>query len=175
MWCSAADTHRKLLDWVVSGARFRTTGVFECDIVHRRSVAVLCMLYKIRCIPDASSLWSSTCAVYASAGFTRCSGHTSVYYSCASSLQNLTVPHYLYSPLSVTVEQSCWTCIQCLTGRFQKQSQWFFIGLSYLIPFCLLLFFPFSTFCLYVGIVGRGVCGLIGCKSLSHSCTADLF
>ena len=26
-----------------------TGGVFECDISHRRSVAVLCMLYKIRC------------------------------------------------------------------------------------------------------------------------------
>ena len=26
-------------------------GVFECDISHRRSVAVLCMLYKIRCNP----------------------------------------------------------------------------------------------------------------------------
>ena len=25
--------------------------VFECDIVHRQSVAVLCMLYKIRCNP----------------------------------------------------------------------------------------------------------------------------
>ena len=33
----------------VSGARFLTRGVFECDIAHRRSVAVLCMLYKIRC------------------------------------------------------------------------------------------------------------------------------
>ena len=26
-------------------------GVFECDISHRRSVAVLCMRYKIRCYP----------------------------------------------------------------------------------------------------------------------------
>ena len=26
-------------------------GVFECDIAHRRSVAILCMLYKIRCNP----------------------------------------------------------------------------------------------------------------------------
>ena len=26
-------------------------GVFECDIAHRRSVAVLCMLYNIRCNP----------------------------------------------------------------------------------------------------------------------------
>ena len=49
VWCSAADTHLKLLDRAVSGARFLTGGVFECDIVHRRSVAVLCMLYKIRC------------------------------------------------------------------------------------------------------------------------------
>ena len=51
MWCSAADTHLKLLDHAVSGARFLTVGMFECDIAHRRSVAVLCMLYKIRCNP----------------------------------------------------------------------------------------------------------------------------
>ena len=49
--CSAADTHLKLLDWAVSLARFLTGGVFECDISHRRSVAVLCMLYEIRCNP----------------------------------------------------------------------------------------------------------------------------
>ena len=47
VWCSAADTHLKLLDRAVSGARFLTRGVFECEIAHRRSVAVLCMLYKI--------------------------------------------------------------------------------------------------------------------------------
>ena len=51
VWCSAADTHLKLLDRAVSGARFLTGGVFECNISHRRSVAVLCMLYKIRCNP----------------------------------------------------------------------------------------------------------------------------
>ena len=51
VWCSAADTHLKLLDRVVSGARFLTGGVFECDISHHRSVAILCMLYKIRCNP----------------------------------------------------------------------------------------------------------------------------
>ena len=51
VWCSAADTHLKLLDRAVSGAWFLTVGVFECDIAHRRSVAVLCMLYKIRCNP----------------------------------------------------------------------------------------------------------------------------
>ena len=51
VWCSAADTHLKLLDRAVSGARFLTGGVFECGIAHRRSVSVLCMLYKIRCNP----------------------------------------------------------------------------------------------------------------------------
>ena len=41
VWCSAADTHLKLLDREVSGARFLTGGVFECDIAHPRSMAVL--------------------------------------------------------------------------------------------------------------------------------------
>ena len=49
VWCSAADTHLRLLYRVVSGASFLTVGVFECDLAHRRSLAVLCMLNKIRC------------------------------------------------------------------------------------------------------------------------------
>ena len=40
-----------LLDRVVSGASFLTGGVFECDLAYRRSVVVLCMLYKIMCNP----------------------------------------------------------------------------------------------------------------------------
>ena len=51
VWCSAADTHLTLLDRVVSGANFFAGGVFECDLAHRRSVAVLCMLSKITCHP----------------------------------------------------------------------------------------------------------------------------
>ena len=42
-------TLHALLDSEVSGTRFLTGGVLECDIAHRRSVAVQCMLYKIRC------------------------------------------------------------------------------------------------------------------------------
>ena len=49
VWCLAADTHLRLLDRVVSGASFLTEGVFACDLAHRRSISVLCMLYKIRC------------------------------------------------------------------------------------------------------------------------------
>ena len=39
VWCLAADTHFKLLDRVVSDARFLTMDVFE--FAHRRSVAGL--------------------------------------------------------------------------------------------------------------------------------------
>ena len=38
VWFSAADTHLKLLNHVVSGASFLTGGVFESDFAHRRSV-----------------------------------------------------------------------------------------------------------------------------------------
>ena len=51
VWCSPADTHVKLLDRCSQWCPFLTGGVFECDIAHRRSVAVMCMLYKIRCNP----------------------------------------------------------------------------------------------------------------------------
>ena len=40
-----------VLECQFSGSQFLTGGVFECDIAHRRSVAVLCMHYKIRCNP----------------------------------------------------------------------------------------------------------------------------
>ena len=80
VWCSAADTHLKLLDRAVNGARFLTGGVFDSDISHRRSVAVLCMLYKIGCNPvhpvnGALPAWT----VCASAGYTLCSGYTSLH------------------------------------------------------------------------------------------------
>ena len=42
-------THLKLVERALSGAQFLTGRVFECDIAHHRSVAVLCMLYKNRC------------------------------------------------------------------------------------------------------------------------------
>ena len=51
VWCSGADTHLKLLDRVVSGACFIAGGVLNCDLSNRRYVAILCMLYEIRCNP----------------------------------------------------------------------------------------------------------------------------
>ena len=51
VWCSAVDSHLKLLDRVVRGAAFLAGGVLECNLAHRRSVAVLCMLFKIKSNP----------------------------------------------------------------------------------------------------------------------------
>ena len=49
---------------------------------------------------------------------TLCFGCSSVYV-CASSLQNITVPQDYYSPLSFSVEPSCWPCIRwCGTEGF---------------------------------------------------------
>ena len=103
VWCTAADTHLKLLDRPVSGAEFLIGGVFECDIAHRRSVSVLCMLYKISCNP---MLPLNGALPDASAGYTRCSGRTSVHL-CTVSLQNLTVQQDFYSPLGVPLERCC--------------------------------------------------------------------
>ena len=49
--CARLPIHLQLLDRVVSGARFLTGVVFQYDIAHHLSVAVLCMLYEISCNP----------------------------------------------------------------------------------------------------------------------------
>ena len=44
-------THLKLLDRALRSAGFLAGGVLECNLVHRRSVAELCMLFKIMSNP----------------------------------------------------------------------------------------------------------------------------
>ena len=51
VWCSAADSHLKLLDRVVRSDDCLAGGVLECNLAHRRSVAELCMLFKIKSNP----------------------------------------------------------------------------------------------------------------------------
>ena len=48
MWCSAADTHPKPLDRVVRSAGVLAGGVLDRNLAHRRSVAELRMLLKIK-------------------------------------------------------------------------------------------------------------------------------
>ena len=51
VWCSAADSHLKLLDRVVRVDSFSAGGVLECNLANRRSVAEFCMVFKIRSNP----------------------------------------------------------------------------------------------------------------------------
>ena len=135
-WCSAANTHLKRLDRVVSGASFLTGRVFECDLVHRRSVAVLCMLYKIRCNP-MHPLCGALPEPYVPVCYTWCCDRTSVHL-CASSLQKIAVPHNFYFLVSISVERSCSFLLALL-----------------LAPFLSPTVFPFSSI-QWVGIVGLG-------------------
>ena len=157
-WCSAADKHLKLLDHAVSGERCITGRVFECDIAHRRSVSVLCMLYKTRGIPMHPRLLCSTWTVCASSGYTLWPGRTSVYLFAAL-LQNLTVPEDFCSPLG-----------------FQEPGQCYFIGLSCSIPTIVFHYFSRSLLSVYMlvlsdtGLRTHRVHG-----TLSQPRTADLY
>ena len=176
MWCSAADTHLKLLDSAVSGARFLTGGVFEYDIVHRRSVAVLCMLYKIRCNPVHplnSALPGPHVPVRVTRGALVAHRYTYAPPSCRTLQYSRT-----FIPLSV----SFWNDLDnprirwCGTGGFQEQGQCFFIGLSWYIPTIVFYYFSLSLISVY-----RVVLWSWGLRTdrvyiiLSQPCTAVLF
>ena len=99
VWCSATDTHLKLLDRAVSGARFLTGGVFECDIAHRRSVAVLCMLTRFgvtRCELLMVLYVHHMC---------QCVLHAVLWLHIGTLMHRLAVQQDFYYPLSVPLER----------------------------------------------------------------------
>ena len=121
--------HLKLLFRAVSDARFLTGGVFECDIAHRRHVAVLCMVYKIRCNP------MHPLKMHYLGRMCQCGLHT-VHWSYIGILMRhlaaeLAVSHDFFSPLSVPLERSCCPLIRwCGTGGFLEQGHCILIGLT---------------------------------------------
>ena len=144
MWCSAADTHLKLLDRVVSGASFLTGGVFECDLAHRGSVAVLCMLYKTRCNPF-HPVYGALPVPYVPVRVTRGAVIAHQYtYATRSVAGLLFACQYLSGTILVTPYSMVF---DWLVSRAE-------------LPFPRSLFvsscFPFSSFILFVGIVGLG-------------------
>ena len=155
MWCSAADTYLKLLDRAVSGARFLTEGVFEYDVAHRRYVAALCMLYKIRCNP-VHPLNDALPGPYVPVRVTRGA---------------LVAHRYMYAPPRYRTSQYCKTFFPLSVSHWNDLDDPIFDGVepagfksrailfywpSLLYPYSsLLLLFHFS-FCQLVGIVGLG-------------------
>ena len=172
IWCSAADTYLRLLHRVVSGASFLTGGVFECDLAHRRSVAVLCMLYKIRC-NLMHPLYGALPVLYVPVRVTRVD-QTSVHL-CVSSLQNLAVSQDFIFPCQYLCETIFMTpCLMCGTSGFQEQGQCLFIGLTA----CLLLVsccFPFSSSFYGLVLWGWGLWTDRVLIALSQQCIANIF
>ena len=132
----------------LSGARFLTGGVFECDIAHRRLIAVLCLLYKIRCNPmhplnDALPgpyvpVWLHAVPLL----------HIGILMRCLAaeprSTAGLLFPTQCPSgTILLTAYSMVWDC------RVSRARPMFFYWPKLLYPYYgLLLFFPFSSSCL---------------------------
>ena len=108
--------------------------MFECDLAHRRYVAVLCMPYKIRCYSMPPLHGALPVRVVRGAVITHRRSYAPP--SCRTSQYRR-----IFIPLSVSLELSYRPCIRwCGTGGFQEQGQCFFKGLRCPLPLRLLLF-----------------------------------
>ena len=145
-------------------------GVYECDSAHRRSVAVLCVLLKIRCNP-MHQLVDAQPGPYVPVrvAFGAVVGHRYTYTPrrCRTSQYHRTFVH-----LSVSLRNDHAVSVfdgVGLTG-FKSRTNAFFYCLKLLYPnYCLLIYFPFLFFLSIGWYCGDGVFGLIGCISLSLS------
>ena len=167
--CLAADTHHKLMNRVVSGASLLTGGLFECDLAHLRSVAVLYVHTKSRApsLLYMSRMW-------------RCVLHV-VLWSHISTLMRLLAaePHstagllfpfqYLCGTILVTPNSMVWGWQVSRAGP-----------MTFYFPWCSLLFcllqFSLSLLSFY-GLVlwGWGLRTDRVLITLSQPCTANIF
>ena len=174
LWCPTADMHLKLLNRAVSGAPFLTGGVFECDIAHRRSVPVLCMLYEIRCNP-VHHLNGALPRPYVPVRVTRDALVTHLYSYALPRCRTSQYRRTFYSTLSVPLDRSCKPCILwCVNIRFQEQGQCFLIGLSCSLTTIVLYYF-YLSFLFFMINCGAGVFGLIGCNAPTLSLALPTF
>ena len=172
MWCSAADIHLKLLDRIVSGASFLTGGVFECDLAHRRSVAVLCMLYKMRCNP-MHPLYGALPVPYVPVRVTR-GAVIAHQYTYAPPRYRTSQYRRTFILLSVSLWNDLSEPVFNGVGSTQEQVHCLFIGLCTrsLFVYCCFQFLFFRSMCWYCG---AGVFGLNVLIALSQSCITNLF
>ena len=148
--------------------------MFECDISNRRSVAVLCMLYKIMCNqmhPLNGALPGPYVPVLVARGALLAHRYTYAPPRCRT-LQ--------YSRTFIPFSLSLWTArlagFKSRTGGFQKQGQCFFISQSCSIP--TIVFYSFSLSLLSVNRLVLWGWGLQTGRvyiTLSQPCTVALF
>ena len=148
--------------------------MFECDLAHRRSVAVLCMLYKIRCNP-MHPLYGALRVPYVPVRVTRGAGSHigSLMRLLAAeprSIAGLLLPcQYLCGTILVT------PCSMVWCWRVSRAGPMPFYWPSCSLTFCLLLFsLSLLSFC---GLVlwGWGLRTDRVLIALSQPCIANLF
>ena len=169
--------HLKLLDRVVSSALFLTVGVFECDIAHRWSVALRCMLYKIR-----RNLMHSLnlMVLYLDHGCHR-GLHAVLWLHIGILICRLSTSQFrrtfIALALSVPLEWSCWPSIRwCGTCWFQEQGQCFVIGQGCSISTIVFYYFSLSLPSVYRLVLwGWGLRTDRVYITLSQPCAADPF
>ena len=130
--------------------------VFQCDIAHRRSMAVMCMLYKIRCNP----VHPLKGALYLD-HLCQCGLHAVLWSPIGTLMHRLAAEP---RNIALLFPSRCPSGTILLTPfsmvwdwRVSRAGPMLFYWPKLLYPYCsLLLFFPFSYFCLQVGIVGLG-------------------
>ena len=148
-----------------------------CDISHRRSVAVLCMLYKIRCNP-VCPLNGALPGPYVPAPVTRGALVAHRYTYAPPRCRT-----FQYSKTSTPVQQERVEALHTAEPsstvwdwRVSRAGQCFFIGISCSIP--TIVFYSFSIYLISVYrfvLSGWGLRTNRVYTTLSQPCTADLF
>ena len=148
--------HTKLLDRVVNGTRFLTGGEFEYDIAHRRAVAVLCMLYNIRCNP-LHPLYGALPVLYVPVRVTF-SALVAHQYAYAPPCCKTSQYHRNFSLLSVSPWNDLADPVFDVVGLagFKSRASVIFYRPKMLAPFSSSTAFHFSSFFLLARIVGLG-------------------
>ena len=140
----------KPLDRAVSGAQFLTGGVFECDIAHCWSVAVLCMLYKIRC--NLRICYLDHLMMCYLDRMCQCVSHAVPW-----SHIGILMCHLAAEPRSTTglLFHYRWNKTNNYHWQVSRAGPMLFYWPKFLRPYySLQLFFLLSSSCLWVGIVG---------------------
>ena len=143
VWCSAADTHLKLQDRAVSGARFLTVTLLIIDLLQ---FCVCCIRSSVtRCTLLMTHYLDHMCQCGLQAVPW---SHIGVLMCCLAAEPHNTAGLLFAS--SCPSLRSCWPCIRwCGTGAFQEKSQCFIIGLSCSIPPIVFYYFSLSLLSVY--------------------------
>ena len=145
MWCSASDSHLKLLDIVVRSASFLAVGVLERNLPLHRSVAELCTLFKIESNQvhplSGALLLPYVPARVHSFGPPRC--RTSQY-------RRIFVPiyRYLFGMIFVTL---CLMVLDWLVSRAEPMLSCYMICSFFFVSYCFIFFFLPWVCCVELG------------------------